>query len=85
MKTFGKLKPKISVGNKNEILDQFLNFQESILEVIEGLYDMNLTKPKIVTAAEPILKMRIGDALHFMVAHNQRHILQAQNVFKIIS
>jgi hypothetical protein len=46
---------------------------------------MSLEKPKIVTAAGPILKMRFGDALHFMVAHNRRHILQAQNVLKIIN
>ena len=85
MNTINKLTPKLSKSDKNEILDIFLNFQESILKVIDGLHEMSLTKPKIVTAAGPILKMNIGDALHFMVAHNQRHILQAQNVLQIIS
>ena len=85
MKTFNKLSPKLSKSDKNEILDIFLNFQESILNVIDGLHKMSLIKPKIVTAAGPILKMNIGDALHFMVAHNQRHILQAQNVLQIIN
>ena len=85
MKTFSKLDPKFSTGDKNEILGQFLKFQQHILETVHGIQEMSLTNPKIITAARPILKMGIGDALHFMIAHNQRHILQAQNVLKIIS
>ncbi|MCG8311153.1 MAG: DinB family protein [Cytophagales bacterium] len=85
MKTFGNLKPKRSEGERDKILNEFLGFQTSIIHVIEGLDGLSLTKPKIITAAGSILKMCIGDALHFMIAHNQRHILQAQNVLKIIS
>lgn len=84
MKTFKNLTPVLSNSDKNEILDNFLNFQDSTLNVIGGLNKINLTKPKIVTAVGPFLKMSIGDALHFMVAHNQRHILQAQNVLREI-
>ena len=82
MKTFNKLTPIYLEKDKFKVISDFLKFQESILKLIDGCEGMNLTKPKIVTAAGPILKMRIGDALHFIVAHNQRHILQAQNVLK---
>jgi len=85
MKTFGKLEPQQSNGEKTEILDEFNAHQQNTLEVIKGLRYMSLTKPKITTAIGPLLKMRIGDALHFMVAHNQRHIVQAQNVLKNIT
>ena len=84
MKTFGELKPKQSDGDRNKILDEFIEFQNMTIVVIDGLEGMSLTKPRIKTAAGSILKMCIGDALHFMVAHNQRHIVQAQNVLKII-
>ena len=85
MKTFKTLKPNMSKSNSYEILNEFLGFQNMMLNVIEDLDGMSLTKPKIVTVIGPIIKMRIGDALHFMVAHNQRHITQAKNVLRIIS
>jgi len=85
MKTFKALKPNLSKSNGDEILNEFLGFQNTILSVIEDLEGMSLIKPKIVTVVGPILKMRIGDALHFMIAHNQRHITQAKNVLRIIS
>lgn len=83
MKTFKSLDPANS-DLDIETVQHFLNFQDHMLQVIDGLRDMSLSKPKIVTIIGPLLKMRIGDALHFMVAHNQRHIVQAQNVLKII-
>lgn len=84
MKTFKRLNPKRSEIDARAAISKFLDFQLSTIEVIHGLKNTSLTKPKIITAAGPILKMGIGDALHFMVAHNQRHIVQAQKVFKII-
>ena len=85
MKTFKILKPDLFEYSKQEVFDRFFSFQKDIISIIDGCDQMSLEKPKIVTAAGPILKMGFGDALHFMVAHNQRHILQAQNVLKIIN
>jgi hypothetical protein len=84
MKTFRRLNPAHSAIDAQVTISEFLGFQDSTIQVIKGMKNMNLSKPKIVTAIGPILKMGIGDALHFMVAHNQRHIVQAQKVFKII-
>ncbi len=85
MKTFVKLKPDLSEGNQHEILQEFLELQENTLDVIDHLKSMSLKKPKIVPFTGPLVKMSIGDALHFMVAHNQRHLAQAQNVLNIIT
>ena len=84
MKTFNGLNPKNVNIDPQEEINRFIKYQNELLTIIDGLKNVNLKKPKITTAAGPILKMSIGDALHFMVAHNQRHIVQAQNVFKII-
>ncbi len=84
MKTFKILKPEEMEYSKREVLDIFLRFQQDIITTIEGADNMSLEKPKIVTAVGSILKLGFGDALHFMIAHNQRHVLQAQNVLKII-
>ena len=84
MKTFRKLKPQQSQANKQHVIRKFLSYQKSTLDIIQELKEVNMKKPKITTVAGPMLKMRIGDALHFMIAHNQRHIVQAQQVYKII-
>lgn len=84
MKTFKRLNPERSAIDAQTTMSEFLAFQNQTIEIIHGLKNTSLTKPKIVTTVGPILKMGIGDALHFMVAHNQRHIVQAQKVFKII-
>jgi len=84
MKTFKSLEPVNTNIKPQKEISQFIKYQNEILTIIDGLQKVNLRKPKITTAAGPIIKMSIGDALHFMVAHNQRHIVQAQNVFKII-
>lgn len=85
MKTFKILKPKELEYSKQEVLDKYISFQKNVISLIDGVENMSIEKPKIVTAAGSILKMRFGDALHFMVSHNRRHILQAQNVLKIIN
>ena len=82
MKTFKKLEPQQSDLNSKEELNHFIEHQEKTNQIIEDLKKINIGKAKIITAMGPLLKMRIGDALHFMLAHNQRHILQAQNVLQ---
>ena len=84
MKTFDRLKPNNAKVNPVKEIDQFLEYQNEILTIMDGLIKVNLKKPKTTTAVGQVLKMSVGDALHFLVAHNQRHIVQAQKVFKII-
>lgn len=84
MKTFKKLEPNDTIEDSGNILSEFLNYQHQTLDILEGASAVDLKRPKINTAIGPILKMGIGDALHFMVAHNQRHVLQAKKVLQII-
>ena len=84
MKTFQILKPAPSNGTSKISLGKFLDYQDQTIEVLEKAKNIDLKKPKINSAAGPILKMGVGDALHFIIAHNQRHVLQAQKVLQII-
>jgi hypothetical protein len=84
MKTFKNLEPQDTVVDTKNVLNDFLNYQDKTIRIIHGLRKINPAKPKIITAVGPVLKMRMGDALHFMLAHNQRHLIQAQNVLQKI-
>lgn len=83
MKTFKVLNPEVA-SSEYDPLAKFLEYQDHLLSVTSSLRHMSLTKPKITTIVGPLFKLSIGDALHFMIAHNQRHILQAQKVLQII-
>jgi hypothetical protein len=85
MKTFGKLKPVEEKLSHTSIIDRFLKHQDTTILIIKGFNGLSLMKPKVKTAAGSLIKLPAGDALHFMIAHNQRHLAQAENTLKIIS
>lgn len=82
MKTLRKFVPKIE--NDENTLHQFLSDQQIILDTLERSRVLNLNKIKITSAIGPIVTFRLGDALRFLIGHNQRHIIQASRVLERI-
>jgi hypothetical protein len=82
MKTF---KDKNPSGSNLDILviDTFINQQKEFLEFIEKSKAIDLTKTKTAISISKLIKMRLGDTFRFIVAHNERHIIQAENALKI--
>lgn len=86
MATMGKMKPdtelgKVSELDKDKVLNHFLEMQREIQKCLEHAEDRHLQKIKIQTEI-PLLKMRLGDAIRFIMAHTQRHILQAERALE---
>lgn len=77
MKTFGGFHPKIGAGTK-AIINEFLEQQEAMIALLEEARTYNLERIKIKSVLGNILRFRLGDAFRFVIAHNTRHILQAQ-------
>ena len=65
----------------NEI-EKFVSQQKEFLEFIELSKNVDLTKTKTAISLTKLFKMRLGDTFKFLVAHNERHILQAESVIK---
>jgi uncharacterized damage-inducible protein DinB len=82
MKTMKKFIPT-NLTNANTI-EKFLADQEKILNVLERSKQLDLNKIKITSAIGPIVTFKLGDALRFLIGHNERHIIQAQRVLRII-
>ena len=72
----------LPMKNQNYLQD-FLDQQQQILQLLEEAQNVNLQKIKIPISLSKWLKIRLGDTFRFVIAHNQRHVLQAQNVIKI--
>lgn len=54
--------------------------QLELLNIIESAAKINIRKAKIPISISKIVRLRFGDALLFVVYHNERHVQQALNL-----
>lgn len=65
-----------------ENISYFLQQQDFLLDILEKAENVNLEKVKIPISIAKLIKLKLGDTLRFVIYHNERHIIQAQNVLK---
>lgn len=80
MKTLRKFIPEINV--QYDTLSKFIEDQDTLIQLLEKSKSLDLNKIKITSAIGSIVTFRLGDAFRFLIAHNQRHILQAQRALE---
>lgn len=83
-KAIAKFNPVGSQLTK-DTLTQFLIYQQELLDLLALAKCKNINQRKVPVEFFKLMKMKIGDALAFVVTHEQRHILQAQNVIQNIA
>lgn len=85
MKTFKKTDPLVLQDKRgSKLIDHivFQDFMENIKQfkkLLAAVADRDLQSVKVKSFL-PLLKLKGGDALAFVVAHMERHLLQAQNL-----
>jgi len=80
-KAIAKFNPVGSQLSQNT-LSQFLAYQQELLTLLALAKNKNINQRKVPVEFFKLMKMKIGDALTFVITHEQRHILQAQNVLQ---
>ena len=75
-KTFARMNP-IHSALKKDVIERFLRNQEELINIINEVSKIDLNKASIPVEFLKILRMNLGDALQFVVVHEQRHIKQA--------
>jgi len=58
----------------------FINEQQDLLTILESSKSVNLKKVKIKISISKIVRLRLGDALMFVIYHNERHVQQIKNI-----
>lgn len=58
----------------------FSEQQKELLEIVSKAEKVNLRRVKIPISISKIVRLRLGDALLFIVYHNQRHMQQILNL-----
>lgn len=80
MKTFKSMNPNNSSLDK-QVLDTFMQQQESLIELLRDARHTDLTKVKTAISISKLIKLRLGDTFRVVIYHNLRHIVQAKRIF----
>ena len=60
------------------VISEFIDQQEKFLALLNTAKKFDLNKVKVGISITPIIKLKLGDVFRFMIAHQVRHILQAE-------
>jgi hypothetical protein len=60
-------------------LNRFIGYQQRFLLVIDNCKYSDLNAAKISTSISRFIRLSLGDTIHFLAVHNERHIKQALN------
>ena len=71
--------------NTDKSINEYVQHNADFLNLIEEAAKIDMRKTKVPLSLRPVVKLNIGDALLFMVYHNERHIFQAKNALKLTS
>lgn len=84
MKTLKSLHPGNGNLDGQDVLYRFLQQCDGIDDILRHVSTKNLQKIRIPFASTRFLKLRLGDNLRYLVAHSERHMLQAQRVMDFL-
>jgi hypothetical protein len=77
IKTFKKHSPEREL-DAYSVLRTFIDQQEILLKLIKKSGNEDLNKIKIPVSISRFVRLKLGDVLQFIVAHNERHLQQAR-------
>lgn len=68
--------------NVETVLNEFIAGQDKLLQLLEMAKEKDLAKISIPISLTKLIKLRLGDTFRFLIAHEQRHMIQARNAIK---
>lgn len=83
----GRLKKKMAspknarpsvAPDPTKMLAKFIEQQERLLQLLEAARAVNLNKIRVPTSLSPLIRLKLGDTFGFLIAHLERHVLQAE-------
>lgn len=64
----------------HHVVAEFIRQQETLLQLLRSARTVNMNRIRIGISILPWLKLRVGDVFQFLIAHQERHIQQAERV-----
>ncbi|TAJ49615.1 MAG: DinB family protein [Chitinophagaceae bacterium] len=64
------------------VIAEFIEQQEKLLQLLRRSKQADLNKIRIPISIAKFIKLKLGDTFLFLIAHNYRHILQAERALQ---
>lgn len=81
MKTFAAFKPAKAL-NVDAVFSEFDGHQQKLLDLLERAREYDLEAVRIPVSMTKMIKLKLGDTFRFLIAHEQRHMMQARNAIR---
>lgn len=65
--------------NVEQVLQEFINQQDRLIQLMDISKSRDLNAIRIPITVSKMIKLKLGDVFRFLVAHEQRHMIQARN------
>ena len=78
------MKNYISLNDEDgdKVIATFIDQQETLLQLLEYAKNIDLNNAKVAISIAKFIKLKLGDVYMFLIAHNYRHVLQAESALK---
>ena len=83
MKAAKIFSPEKSV-NVEAVFNEFIQHQNKLLQLLEVAKRRNLNTIHVPVTQGRFFRFRLGDMFRYLVAHEQRHMIQARNAVKAV-
>jgi hypothetical protein len=77
MKSPKEHSPKTIVESR-VVISECIDQQEKLLQLLRKAKGIDLNKNRVGISIAPFIKLKLGDVLMFLVAHQTRHLMQAE-------
>lgn len=84
LKTFKFMEPPATL-DADEVINQFYTVHQTMIDLIEQSRNVNIDRLKVATALGKMVKLRLGEAYRFLLAHTQRHLVQLERIKNTVS
>ena len=82
VKTFKKMTPATDNQAPEAVFGAFFRHHAHLEDLLSRAAGLNWNRTKVTSAIGPILRFRLGDCFRLLLAHTERHLLQAQQAVK---
>lgn len=79
LKTFKTMEP-LPTLDKEQTIQRFCEVHQQLIDIVNESRSVNIDKIKVATALGSMVKLRVGEAYRFILAHTQRHMTQLKRI-----
>jgi len=74
-----------SFPDPEAMISEFISGEEKLLMLLEKSREINLGRVRIPISLNRFIRLKLGDTFHFLVAHQQRHFSQIQQILEKVN